>query len=319
MADAQTARVKYLFMDIVDYTKGRSVDTQSEIIGYQSSIVLEALKAEQIKPLHRILIPTGDGMCIALIKALQPFDILVRLALAILNRIAMHNSSVADKEHQFEIRIGLNENEDNLVTDINRRRNVAGAGINMAQRVMSKGDAGHVLMGESVYTTLEGRKQYRGCLRGYDSRTKHGEGFRVYQYHNKEARGLNCKPPRALSKSSPALPKLRLFDLNKYGNLYWAALDLLWTVAYLRGEKTCDRILEGFHGANHHLNMIRLKKTPIKSRFENLYQKVKQIAAPDWTDERRVQVAKELESIARDFGDSIGKTQPGYQSHPKIK
>jgi len=147
MADEKTARVKYLFMDIVGYTKGRSTDAQSEIIRYQNSIVCEALEAERIKPAHRILIPTGDGMCIALIKGSQPLDILVRLALAILDRIAKHNSIAPDKAHQFEVRIGLNENEDNLVIDINGRPNVAGAGINMAQRVMSKGDAGHVLNG----------------------------------------------------------------------------------------------------------------------------------------------------------------------------
>jgi len=174
-------------------------------------------------------------------------------------------------------------------------------------------------MGESVRTTLAAREKYMDSLREYDSKTNHGESFRVYQYREKGAPGLNCNRPSLLIKSGTALPKLRLFDLNKYGNLYWAALDLLWTVAYLRGERSCDRILEGFQGAAHHLNMIKLKNKPIKTRFAGLHRDVQQILNSEWTPEKRVQVAIAVESFARDLGDSIGKTQPGFQTHAKKK
>src|SRR5438034_7778626 len=113
MAEAQTARVKYIFLDIVGYTKGRHVEAQSEIIGDLNRIVLTALEDQNIRPEDRILIPTGDGMCIALIEVLRPFDIHMRIALAILRRIVEHNGGNLDVMRKFTVRIGLNENDDN--------------------------------------------------------------------------------------------------------------------------------------------------------------------------------------------------------------
>jgi hypothetical protein len=258
-------------------------------------------------------------MCIALVEVPRPLDVHILLARAILGGIVEHNGTTNDKEQQFEVRIGLNENDDNLVTDINGRKNVAGAGINMAQRVMSKGDAGHVLLGESVHTTLAARKNYMQVLRGYDSLTKHGENFRVYQYHEKNVPGLNCQPPSALIKSTPLFPKLRLFDLNKYGNLYWTALDLLWTVAAVLSQGTREQILAGFHGAQHHLGEIKVKDKAFKERFAQLHKQALQISESDWTAPRRVEVAKAVESFARDFGDAVCKAQSGFRLHPKPK
>ncbi len=320
MGDAQTARIKYVFLDIVGFTKGRSVEAQSDVIGHQNRIVRDALKTEQIKEEDRILIPTGDGMCIALIEVLRPLDVHILLARAILRGIVEHNGTATDKEQHFEVRIGLNENDDNLVTDINGRKNVAGAGINMAQRVMSKGDAGHVLLGESVHTTVAARKNYMRALRGYDSLTKHGESFRVYQYHEKNVPGLNCEPPSALTKSTRAFPKLRLFDLSRYGNLYMSALDLLWTVATLLDNKApAEQMFAGFKGAEHHLDEIKLKNKALKERFAQLHQHALQTPVSDWTPDKRRQLAAAVESVARNLGDAIAAIQPGYRPHPKPK
>lgn len=55
--------------------------------------------------------------------------------------------------------MGINTNADNLVTDINGARNLAGAGINIAQRVMDSADGNQILVSHSVYDTLRDREK----------------------------------------------------------------------------------------------------------------------------------------------------------------
>ena len=73
MSDEPTAHVKYVFMDIVGYTKDRSVEAQVEIIRKLNQIVRKALDESKIELTKTILIPTGDGMCIALVEVMHPF------------------------------------------------------------------------------------------------------------------------------------------------------------------------------------------------------------------------------------------------------
>jgi Adenylate and Guanylate cyclase catalytic domain len=87
--------------------------------------------------------------------------------LAILNELKDRNSKAHDEMRQFEVRIGLNENVDNRVVDINGRPNVAGAGINMAQRVMSPADGSQILIGAAVYETLRHRECYMNTFREF--------------------------------------------------------------------------------------------------------------------------------------------------------
>ena len=149
MGKAKTALIKYIFLDIIGFTNNRSVEAQADLIGYLNSVVTETLEKhnlatdQDILPESHgqsILIPTGDGICIALIDVGDEYDIHLRVALDILALIDKHNSETPDDMRKFEVRIGLNENVDNLVTDINGNQNVAGMGINMAQRTMSQAD-----------------------------------------------------------------------------------------------------------------------------------------------------------------------------------
>src|SRR6476659_4589130 len=133
-----------LFMDIVGYSKllineqRASLDTLNHIVRGAE----EFRRAEQAERL--IKIPTGDGM--ALVFYSSP-EAPVECALEI---------SRALKEHpELGVRMGVHSGPVSGVVDVNERANVAGAGINVAQRVMDCGDAGHILLSRHVAEDLE--------------------------------------------------------------------------------------------------------------------------------------------------------------------
>ena len=228
MGKAKTALIKYIFLDIIGFTNNRSVEAQADLIGYLNSVVTETLEKhnlttdEDILPKSHgqtILIPTGDGICIALIDVGDEYDIHLRVALDILALIDNHNSKTLDDMRKFEVRIGLNENVDNLVTDINGNQNVAGVGINMAQRTMSQADGSQILVAQATYETLFAREQYMKSFRKYKAKAKHSIEFDVYQYIDENKTGLNIKmpevfiPPPPVAKGPPKLTKYTAYYL----------------------------------------------------------------------------------------------------------
>jgi hypothetical protein len=192
--DAETASVKYVFLDVVDFTKDRSVESQSDIIINMNKIVREAISHYSIPPEQIIILPTGDGLCIALIE-IGDFDIHLLLGLDILERLHTYNQECNDEKRRFSLRIGINANVDNLITDFNGQRSVAGAGINMAQRIMDKADGNQILIGETVYAILRHREKYINGFQAFTAKGKHGHIFNVYQYIKPEHVGLNIEKP----------------------------------------------------------------------------------------------------------------------------
>jgi len=217
MGKAKTALIKYIFLDIVGFTKNRSVEAQSDLIGYLNSIITESLEKHNLSTNQdilpggkgeSILIPTGDGICIALVDVGDDYDIHLRVALDILDLIWKHNLKTEDGMRKFEVRIGLNENVDNLVTDINRNQNVAGMGINMAQRTMSQADGSQILVSQATHETLCGREKYMKSFRQYTGKGKHGQTFPVYQYIEQGEKYLNMEVPKSFVQAKKIEPKL---------------------------------------------------------------------------------------------------------------
>jgi class 3 adenylate cyclase len=132
-----------LFVDIVGYSK-RLVNEQTALIKRLIDLVRgteQFRKAESAGKL--ITIPTGDGMALVFFTA--P-DAPVRCAIEI---------NQADKEDpKIELRMGIHSGPVDRVADVNKRINVAGSGINTAQRVMDCGDSGHILLSERVAEDL---------------------------------------------------------------------------------------------------------------------------------------------------------------------
>jgi len=195
--EPETRHIKYVYLDIVSYSSDRSVEAQTEIIDTLNALVKTCVKRQK-ENCEVIFIPTGDGICIAFIDRLAPYDIHIQFSLALLADLANYNQSCQDHMRRFEIRIGLNENVDNLITDINGHTNVAGAGVTVAQRVMSLGDGGNILISESVFNTLEHREAYMGQFKKHLAVVKHDKELPVYHLIGVYP-GVNSEPPFKLA------------------------------------------------------------------------------------------------------------------------
>jgi class 3 adenylate cyclase len=194
----ETARVQYVFLDVVGFTKNRSVEAQSDIIAGLNDLMILAVQSVDLPLDSIVFLPTGDGMAVAMIDV-PAVDVHLRWALEVLRRTAHRNSHTEDASRRFEVRIGINENIDNVLLDINQRRNVAGAGVSMAQRIMDKADAGQILVGQAVYDVLRQREKYLSSFRVFHASGKHDVAFPVYQYLSKDSPGLNVATPSAFA------------------------------------------------------------------------------------------------------------------------
>lgn len=222
MTISLTSIAKHIFLDVVGFTRDRSVEAQADIVAKLNSIVSSAVTTLQIPPEKTIFLPTGDGICVTLLDLMEPFDIHILLAKEILQGVYNHNTGEKDLQRQFVIRIGINENVDNIVQDVNGRKNVAGLGINMAQRIMNCGDGGQILVGQTVYEVLRSREKYMKSFRQFSAVGKHDIRFNVFQYLEQEAPGLNTEIPLSFTPSAQKTePKL-----SKYLAYYFAYAQL---------------------------------------------------------------------------------------------
>ena len=223
MPKSKTVVGKYVFLDIVSYSYGRTVEAQSDVIDAINKIVKESLQSLKIEEKNRILIPTGDGICIALLDITNPFDIHVQLALKILELLNKYNKNQKDSMRQFKVRIGINENTDNFITDINNHRNVAGAGITEAQRIMDQAEGGNIFLGRTVYNHLCNRERYINKFKGYTTTVKRGVKLEVYQFIDPALEYLNSEISKYVTmveaintiKSKGRMLKSKIFSLRK--------------------------------------------------------------------------------------------------------
>jgi len=162
-----------LFMDMVGYSK-LLVDDQREIQEQLSQIVRstqQAAAAEEAEKLIRL--PTGDGMALVFFNSPEAP---VYCAIDVAKKV---------KEHpKLKLRMGIHSGPVNEVRDVNDRINVAGAGINTAQRVMDCGDAGHILVSKHAAEDLAQSRQWRPCLHDLGACTvKHGTPVHVANFY----------------------------------------------------------------------------------------------------------------------------------------
>src|SRR5207253_9980687 len=140
-----------LFIDIVGYSK-LSMNEQRAAVDELNHAVRASDEFRKAEAADRLIkIPTGDG--VALVFYTSP-EAPVQCAIEI--------SCVAHL--RLALRMGVHSGPVSGVIDVNERANLAGAGINMAQRVMDCGDAGHILLSAHVAADLEEYEQWRPPL-----------------------------------------------------------------------------------------------------------------------------------------------------------
>ena len=153
-----------LFMDIVAYSK-MPMDQQRHRLRELQQIVLSTSEVIRAKAADQLIsLPTGDGMALVFFE--DP-EAPVRCALE-LSRALRSNPEI-------KLRMGIHTGPVYRVADVNANRNVAGGGINAAQRVMDCGDAGHILVSKAVVDVLGQLTRWDSSLHDLGETTvKHG-------------------------------------------------------------------------------------------------------------------------------------------------
>src|SRR5713101_2015570 len=142
-----------LFIDIVGYSK-LLINEQSEQIQKLKEIVRGTEQVRLAEAEGKLLrLPTGDGGGLVFRNSLEAA---VLCALEVAKALKSHP--------KLRVRMGIHSGPVNEVTDLNAQANIAGAGINIAQRVMDCGDAGHILLSRHVAEDLEQYPQWRSYL-----------------------------------------------------------------------------------------------------------------------------------------------------------
>ncbi len=235
--EVATVPVKYIFLDIVNFTQNRSVEAQSDIIKSLNDIVKSTINENQIPKDNVIYLPTGDGICIALLYIEQPYDIHVKVATEIIEKIEKHNNKYLDPMRQYKVRIGINSNIDNLIVDINDNKNISGAGVNLCQRIMSLADGNQILIGSTVYEMLKYREKYMHAFVRYETSVKHNERLVVYQFVKPNVPGLSIDIPSSFDAINSEGEKLTKFTA------YYFVHSLLNRKFFIRKQSTPDLII----------------------------------------------------------------------------
>src|SRR6058998_4228042 len=197
MPEVQSSDVKLeighvLFIDVVGYSKLLITD-QSEQLQKLKEIVRGTEQFRLAEAEGKLLrLPTGDG--VALVFRNSP-EAPVLCALEISKELKNHP--------ELHVRMGIHSGPVNEVTDLNEQANVAGAGINMAQRVMDCGDAGHVLLSRRVADDLKHYARWRPYLHEIgECKVKHGEIISLVNFYTEELG--NPHRPQNIRGAAPA-------------------------------------------------------------------------------------------------------------------
>ena len=192
-----------LFIDIVGYSK-LLVNEQSGLLRELNELVSGTREFREAEAEGKLIrLPTGDGM--ALVFRTDP-EAPAQCALEIARAL---------KEHpRIALRMGIHSGPVNEVVDVNQRQNIAGAGINMAQRVMDCGDAGHIFVSKHVAEDLEQHDRWRPLLHDLGScEVKHGVRIEISNLYSDEV-------------GNPQLPK-KLEAVRKHrAHVRWAEVAI---------------------------------------------------------------------------------------------
>src|SRR5467141_4003890 len=190
-----------LFIDIVGYSK-LLINEQSEQIQKLKAIVRGTEQFRLAETEGKLLrLPTGDGGALVFRTNVEAPAL---CALEITKELQKHPGS--KEKPQLRLRMGIHSGPVNEVTDLNEQANIAGAGINIAQRVMDCGDAGHILLSKRVSDDLEHYAQWRSLLHDLgEYEVKHGVKVGVVNLYNEEIG--NSQSPRKLAQRAPRVPE----------------------------------------------------------------------------------------------------------------
>ena len=222
-----------LFIDIVGYSKLLIVE-QSERLQTLKEIVRGTEQFRVADAQGKLLrLPTGDGA--ALVFRTTP-EAPVLCALEISKALKSHP--------ELPVRMGIHSGPVNEITDLNEQANIAGAGINMAQRVMDCGDTGHILLSKRVADDLEQYPRWRPYLRELgECGVKHGVRLFVVNLYTDETGNPAVPKKFKDARQTPVRrTKPSIFGIIAILSLIALAIvALIFTPAILRSREKAQR------------------------------------------------------------------------------
>jgi class 3 adenylate cyclase len=165
-----------LFMDVVEYTR-LPMSEQTRLLAQLQELLrgtAEFRRAEASGEL--ICLPTGDGMALVFFRdPVAPVECALELTRAL-------------KDHpELKLRMGVHTGPVYRVEDINANKNVSGGGINIAERVVDCGDAGHILLSSTVAQLLEQVGDWSASLHDLgECQVKHGARVHLFNLYTDE-------------------------------------------------------------------------------------------------------------------------------------
>ena len=165
-----------LFTDIVGYSK-LPIHQQRAVVERLNEIVRGTDEFQAAERAGRLItIPTGDGITLVFYDSPEtPAE------------CALEISRTLKKHPELQLRMGVHSGPVSGIIDAAGKANVAGAGINIAQRVMDCGDAGHILMSTHVAEDLEEYPNWQPHLHELgECEVKHGVRVSVVNLYTKE-------------------------------------------------------------------------------------------------------------------------------------
>jgi len=186
-----------LFMDVVDYSK-LLVNEQRELVQQLGRIVRKTRQFRRSQAVDKLIrIPVGDGMALVFFRTPEEP---VQCALEIAQLLKSHPD--------IRLRMGIHSGPIDHLRDVNNQANVAGTGINIAQRIMAVGDADHILVSERVALDLAQDHHWQPYLHPVgEVELKHGLKARIVNIYTDEIG--NARYPRGSRTSTGKCPVLQ--------------------------------------------------------------------------------------------------------------
>src|SRR5256714_13484635 len=165
-----------VFIDTVGYSK-LSINEQRAVVDELAEVVRSSDQYQKAEATGRLIkIPAGDGMALVFYTSPEtPAQCAVEISRAL-------------KEHpRLQLRMGIHSGPVSGIVDVTGRANLAGAGLNIAKRVMDCGDAGHILLSKHVAEDLEEYDEWRPLLHDVGTcEVKHGVHIGVANLYDSE-------------------------------------------------------------------------------------------------------------------------------------
>src|SRR6266436_1952086 len=196
-----------LFIDVVGFSR-LLINDQSEILEQLNQLVRETPHFREAEAAGKLIrLATGDGMALVFSNSAEAP---VECALEISEALKTHR--------QIQLRMGIHSGPVNAVSDVNDRSNVTGAGINMAQRVMDCGGAGHILLSRHVAEDLEQYRQWQPCLHDLgECEVKHGVRVHVVNLYTEEVGNPQAPERFRQAKETQTAPTTPVPDAKPAG------------------------------------------------------------------------------------------------------